>query len=57
MVIGFFFCLGFIVEILLLVFCLGFIDEILLRWWQKFSIVICGSGVWLVAGLLVSGYD
>ena len=51
-----FFCLGFIAEILLLVFCLGFIDEILLRWWQNFFGIICGFGVWVVAGLLASGY-
>ena len=45
-----FFCLGFIAEILLLVFCLGFIDEILLRWWQNFSGVIYGFGMycWVV---------
>ena len=38
-----FFCLGFIVEILLLVFCLGFIDEILLQGWLNFSGMVCGS--------------
>ena len=51
-----FFCLGFVAEILLLVFCLGFIDEILLQWWQNFFGVIRGSGVWVVAKLLASGY-
>ena len=33
-----------------------FIAEILLRWWQNFSGVICGFGMWVVAGLLASGY-
>ena len=51
-----FFCLGFIAKILLLIFCLGFIDEILLWWWQNFSSVIYGSSVWVMAGLLASGY-
>ena len=41
---------------LLVFFCLGFIAEILLQWWQNFSGVICGSGVWVVARLLASGY-
>ena len=40
---------------LLLVFCLGFIDEILLQWWLNFSGVFCGSGMWVVAGLLAVG--
>ena len=46
----FFFCLGFITKILLLVFCLGFIDEILLQWLQNFFGVILGSSMycWVV---------
>jgi len=45
----FFFFLGFIAEILLLVFCLGFIDEILLQWWLNFFGIVRGlaCGWWL----------